>query len=475
MEVLYRKYRPRKFVEVVGQDHVKKILLNAVRSGKVSHAYIFSGPRGTGKTTCARILAKSLNCLNPRDGEPCGECENCRAIDDGSFLDVIEIDAASNRGIDEIRKIRDRVSYRPLQGRYKVYIIDEFHMLTREAFNALLKTLEEPPPNVLFILATTNLEKVPPTIISRAQVLDFRPLPSEKMEERLREIAKKEGMKFDDTALKLIVRRSEGSLRDALSTLEMVERFGFEKVGVDEVESVLGLVPRDLLEKFLDGILKNDIFEIFEISDEIFESGKSPEKFMEDLVDLILDRLRDPKEENVQLLSTVSRKLTLLLREVRYSDNKRIVFETGILGMMNEIAKVEEKKLRTEVQSDTEDVVKEESDFEKYPEGLLKLMEYLKDSGDLSIFMSLIFSNPSEEEGTIILEYAKPYRIHYEIIRENLRKLEDLYRTITGDEKKFSPIYTEKPLREIPEGLNKTLRKILRIFPGKVILEEGEG
>ena len=177
MEVLYRKYRPKSFSEIVGQDHVKKILTNALKMGRIAHAYIFAGPRGTGKTTTARILAKSLNCENRKDAEPCNQCQSCISIDEGTFMDVVELDAASNRGIDEIRRIREGAGYRPIEGKYKVYIIDEVHMLTKEAFNALLKTLEEPPEHVVFVLATTNLEKVPPTIVSRCQVLEFKNLP----------------------------------------------------------------------------------------------------------------------------------------------------------------------------------------------------------------------------------------------------------------------------------------------------------
>ena len=217
---LYRKWRPKGFSELVGQEHVSRTLAQAVVGGRVGHAYLFSGPRGTGKTSTAKILAKALNCEKGPTAEPCNACESCRRISDGTSMDVMEIDAASNRGIDEIRELRETVKFAPTTGRYRVYIIDEVHMLTSEAFNALLKTLEEPPPQVVFILATTELQKVPATIQSRCQRYDFKRIAAKDIEARLQEVTEASGVAADGAALALVAREADGGLRDALSTLD---------------------------------------------------------------------------------------------------------------------------------------------------------------------------------------------------------------------------------------------------------------
>ncbi|MFN4201087.1 MAG: DNA polymerase III subunit gamma/tau, partial [Fervidobacterium gondwanense] len=258
MESLYRKYRPSTFREIVGQGHIKKLLKNALEKRTLSHAYIFAGPRGTGKTTTARILAKSLNCEKNQFGEPCNECASCKSIDNGSHLDVVELDAASNRGIDEIRKIRDGVNFTPVMGKYKVYIIDEVHMLTREAFNALLKTLEEPPEHILFVLATTNPEKIPPTIISRCHVLEFRNISKEDIVQRLKEVCESEGFDVTEEALEKISKKAAGGLRDALSILEQVVRYAGGEVTSEVVEEALGYVSEDVLMRFLDALFSGD-------------------------------------------------------------------------------------------------------------------------------------------------------------------------------------------------------------------------
>ena len=219
-QVLYRKYRPKNFSDVYGQDHVVSTLKNEIKEGRISHAYLFTGSRGTGKTTCAKILAKAVNCENPRDGEPCNECEVCRGLDASTIYDVVEIDAASNNGVDNIRDLREEANYTPSRGRYRVYIIDEVHMLSTGAFNALLKTLEEPPAHVIFILATTEVHKLPATILSRCQRFDFKRIQPETMAVRLKQVASLEGMTLDDDAAVLIARIADGALRDGLSILD---------------------------------------------------------------------------------------------------------------------------------------------------------------------------------------------------------------------------------------------------------------
>ena len=225
-QVLYRKWRPQVFTDVYGQEHITKTLMNAVDTGRVSHAYLFTGSRGTGKTTCAKILAKAVNCEHPVNGNPCNECASCRGIDDGSVVDVVEIDAASNNGVDNIRDLREETNYMPSSVKYRVYIIDEVHMLSTGAFNALLKTLEEPPEHVKFILATTEVHKLPSTILSRCQRFDFKRISPEDISSRLKYVAKQENIDLTDEGAMLIARVSDGGMRDALSLLDRCASYG---------------------------------------------------------------------------------------------------------------------------------------------------------------------------------------------------------------------------------------------------------
>ena len=258
-QALYRKWRSRTFEEVVAQEHVTHTLANALRSGRIAHAYLFTGPRGTGKTSTARLLAKAANCLGDEDGpRPCNRCSICLAVDEGRLIDLIEIDAASNRGIDEIRDLREKVNFRPNEARYKVYVIDEVHMLTNEAFNALLKTLEEPPGHVIFVLATTEPHKIPATVLSRCQRFDFRRIPPAAIVGRLRYIAEQEGIRAKEDALAFIARQSTGSLRDAVSLLDQLVAYDEETVTVEQVQQVLGLVPQQVVRKLVDCLIQGD-------------------------------------------------------------------------------------------------------------------------------------------------------------------------------------------------------------------------
>ena len=253
---LYRKWRSQDFDEIVGQGFIVQTLKNAIRSGRVSHAYLFSGPRGTGKTSTARIFAKALNCVKGPTDNPCGVCDQCVKIRDGHAVDTIEIDAASNRGIDEIRDLREKVRYTPVEGRYKVYIIDEVHMLTSEAFNALLKTLEEPPKHAVFMLATTEPQKVPVTIASRCQRLDFRRLSAEEVSGQIKKIAKAEKIDIADDAVAIIARNCEGAMRDAISLFDQLISFAGKTIKRDDVVALLGTAGTDLMFEFADALGK---------------------------------------------------------------------------------------------------------------------------------------------------------------------------------------------------------------------------
>lgn len=285
---LYRVWRPGTFSEVVGQNHISQTLRNAVQQNRVTHAYLFSGPRGTGKTSLAKIMGKALNCLNLKDGEPCNECPNCQGINEGSFLDYFEIDAASNRGIDEIRDMRERVKFTPSQGKTKVYVIDEVHMLTNEAFNALLKTLEEPPEHVVFILATTEPHKIPLTILSRCQRYDFKKIFEEGIKERLKEIIKKENLKVEDEALDLIVRKAEGGMRDAISILDQgISSTGKNELSLSEVEDILGTLNEEQLYNIFYGTFNSEPDKIFSSLDKYLSEGKDIKQIIKDMTDYL--------------------------------------------------------------------------------------------------------------------------------------------------------------------------------------------
>ncbi|TRY24625.1 DNA polymerase III subunit gamma/tau [Brevibacillus sp. LEMMJ03] len=301
---LYRVYRPQTFQDVVGQEHVTTTLRNALREGRLSHAYLFNGPRGTGKTSAAKIMAKAVNCEQPQDGEPCNQCATCRAITDGSVTDVLEIDAASNRGVEEIRDIRDKVKFAPSDVRYKVYIIDEVHMLTTEAFNALLKTLEEPPSHVIFILATTEPHKLPATIISRCQRFDFHRIPLKEMVKRLTYICEAQGVRVEPQALHLVAKMAEGGMRDALSLLDQAISYSKDEVRASDIMQITGTVSQGHFSVLAKYVAERDVARVMEHFDRVMVQGKDPEQFLQDFLyyyrDMLLFKTAPQLEEIVE-------------------------------------------------------------------------------------------------------------------------------------------------------------------------------
>ena len=366
---LYRKFRPDTFEDVKGQDHIVKTLRNQIRADRIGHAYLFCGTRGTGKTTVAKILARAVNCEHPIDGNPCNECASCRAIASGASMNVIEIDAASNNGVDNIREIREEVAYPPTEGRYKVYIIDEVHMLSIGAFNALLKTLEEPPSYVIFILATTEAHKIPVTILSRCQRYDFRRISQDTILKRLEDLMEKEQVDAEEKALRYVAKKGDGSMRDSLSLLDQCIAFYLgEKLTYDWVLEVLGAVDTDVFSELLRLILAERITDAIGLLDRLILDGRDLTQFvndftwylrnlmllkasddMEDILDISTENLAQLREEAAMVrndtLMRFIRIFSELANSIRYSVNKRVMLEMALIKLCKPEAEKDELSL----------------------------------------------------------------------------------------------------------------------------------
>ncbi|WP_296126346.1 DNA polymerase III subunit gamma/tau [uncultured Anaerococcus sp.] len=330
-KALYRQYRPKTFDEVLGQDKVVNVLKNQLINNNFSHAYLFAGERGCGKTSAAKIFAKAINCLNPKDGSPCLECENCKAIEEESTLDVVEMDAASNRRIDDIRNLKDNVIYPPSKLKYKVYIIDEAHMITREAFNALLKIMEEPPKHLVFILATTEIDKIPKTILSRVQKFEFNKIDSLKIKEQINIILKDKNVEMENEAIDLIIRKAKGAMRDALSILDQVLSFDKETFKLKDVEFILGSVDFEKIDKLIEDIISKDQKSSLKSITLIREDGKSNLDILEALINFYRDMMILKTTEDESLFENKER-LDLLKEKLAKIDLSRILTSLDILN-----------------------------------------------------------------------------------------------------------------------------------------------
>ena len=377
---LYRKFRPLTFSEFVGQEHITKTLKNQIIAGRVGHAYLFNGGRGTGKTSAAKVLARAVNCLNPHDGEPCNECEICKGILNGSLTDVVEMDAASNNSVEDIRQIREEVNFLPTKAKYRVYIIDEVHMLSTGAFNALLKTLEEPPEHVKFILATTEPQKLPATILSRCQRFDFKKISNEDIKKRLKIITDEIGVTISEEALNTIAVLSEGAMRDGISILERCIQDGDSEITDEKIKELVGIPKFEYIYKITNSLLEKDSEQALEVTQEIIDEGKELYNFLWETIKYIKDILVYKSKGKLELYSkgelekinelsekASKEKLFYLIKElsemendIKWSSQKTIMFQAGIIKLTidkQEHGDIEERLNKIEERLDSGDIV----------------------------------------------------------------------------------------------------------------------
>lgn len=410
---LYRKWRPTSFEEVRGQDHIVKTLKNQINSGRIGHAYLFCGTRGTGKTSIAKIFARAVNCEHPVDGSPCGECSMCRQIAEGASLNVVEIDAASNNGVENIRDIREQVQYPPTDGRYRVYIIDEVHMLSIGAFNALLKTLEEPPSYVIFILATTEVHKIPITILSRCQRYDFKRISIDTIAGRLAELTQAEQIDVDDRALRYVARAADGSMRDALSLLDQCVAFHFgEKLTYDNVLEVLGAVDNRVFSKLFQAVLASDTKACIREIEEMIIQGRDLSQLINDFVwymrNLLIAKttdepgdMLDMSEENLAVLKeeaagvdteTLMRYIRIfseLSGQLRYASQKRILVEIAFI-------KLTTPSMEQNLDSILQRITLLEQKMQEMPDNLQKLASLAPAAGQAASSKTAVVETPPE-------------------------------------------------------------------------------
>ncbi|OGJ42153.1 DNA polymerase III, subunit gamma and tau [Candidatus Peregrinibacteria bacterium RIFCSPLOWO2_02_FULL_39_10] len=483
---LYRKYRPHNFDNLVGQDHIKTTLINAIKGGNVSHAYLFTGPRGTGKTSTARLVAKALTCKNLLDGfEPCGECDFCSDISEGRLIDLIEIDAASNRGIDEVRDLKEKINFAPTRAKVKIYIVDEVHMMTKEAFNALLKTLEEPPHHAYFILATTEVHKIPETIISRCQRFDFKRISIRALMTRLSFIAQKEEIEAEDGALEMISKYVDGGLRDAIGLLEQltVEK----KLSASYVQDILGVSDSSMLTAFFNAIMARDTKESLNVINELHSQGSDLKQFSHEFMDFVRTKMLQSiiNEENEiagrylkiieifqeahQKLESSIPQLPLEIAAIQTTGTFKDVNE-GQGEVSNGIEKEEAIK-KENVKKDRAEDAKSAEDLSSLPLTIDSLMgnwprvvERIKTA---PLRMSLMSGKPLKVEGiNVVVEFDTIFHKDKVMEHSNRTELEETITRLFNSPVKMSAAMKAIELKPVVEEQSDDIEKVLEIFGG---------
>lgn len=450
-KALYRVYRPKNFEDVVGQEHIVKTLKNQIKNNNIGHAYLFSGTRGTGKTSTAKIFARAVNCLNPINEEPCNECEICKDTLNDNIMDIVEIDAASNNSVDDIRELRESVKYTPSKAKYKVYIIDEVHMLSQGAFNALLKTLEEPPSYVIFILATTEPHKIPATILSRCQRFDFKRVSSKDIANRMEYICKKENIEAEDKALSLIARNSQGALRDALSILDQCMSFGNDKIEYDDVIELLGTVNIDELFELSQAIMDENTKKSLQILNEFIIWGKDIRNLINDLIDhfrnIMVCKVSKDLEEIISLPEESINKLKEQSQNIEMNDLIRI------LNILSETQDSMKTSSNTRILAEVTIMKIAQPMFDESKEALIKRIENLEkiiETGNIKVI-----SVKEENKDTSKLEVAE--ESDHEDIKEEV-----VYEDVKGDDVKLVESSWKKIIQKIKEDKKPNIYALLK-------------
>ncbi|MGC8769324.1 DNA polymerase III subunit gamma/tau [Calditerrivibrio sp.] len=515
-KALARKYRPQNFDEIVGQEFVVKTLKNAIELGRISHAYLFTGPRGIGKTTAARVFAKAVNCLNPIGVNPCNQCSNCIEINNGTSVDVIEIDGASNRKVEEARNIRENVRILPINNKYKVYIIDEVHMLTEEAFNALLKTLEEPPDYVIFILATTDAHKIPMTILSRCQKYDFKKIPNNYMRDYLLSIMEKEGISCDNDSLNLIIRNSDGCMRDALSLIDQLVAFTGGNITYENTSEILDLSEQKLADDIFEGIVNGDTNNLFDLIDEFSRKGIDYQFALETFITHTRNLLhgltggfsdKTLTRDEIDFYEGLKPKLNLnklfgifqifqkTLSEMRYLQMEKYIFEFGVFKAANidkliptdqipTITVREPDKSEYNVNKPSAAHPPALSDIQKTWKGFIKHLETINPA----IAAQCGYGSISEMNNKYILSFSEKDKFYYNMLTKPEKKqiLEKNFKSYFGNDKdisivlennieKKSLVKTESEIRSFQDELlkkevenNPVIKKFIQVFDAEI-------
>ena len=488
-QALYRKYRPSSFNDVVGQEVIVKTLKNAIKNNKISHAYIFSGPRGTGKTSIAKIFAKTINCLNINNLEPCNKCVSCTQIINKQDTDIIEIDAASNNGVDEIREIRNKVNLVPSVGKYKVYIIDEVHMLTTGAFNALLKTLEEPPEHAIFILATTDPHKIPATIVSRCQSFSFKRIPNDKIIDRLAGICKNEEIECENEALSEIARLAEGGLRDSISILDQVVAYSDSKITLNDIHDINGTVTQQDLKQLIDKIISREIKDVLKLISYYDESGKDFIKLTEEIIlffknillgkvsldyfkELKLDEkiyLKDYEKLSSSEIITYIEKLNASILEMKKDSNPKLKLELLLIDLvLNTNYKMKNEIIKEKIEVSKNIIIQDESknneskkiEIDNDKKEKLKIVKQIRINNALSLFnkknMILVKSEIDDLKPYLLdPDYSKIISL---ILDGTLKAVGNKYLVFVYDSENLSDLFNENILK-IEETINNLLNK----------------